>query len=193
MEEFAKSSNSQHHQPGKCCLEYPTTVARNGVLIKKDTFPVLYPERFRELSRKLGSNTPGILVYSQGVEIPIPAQASSIGVMVNGVSGFLPDEGGAWKRQGFSSEELEQGKPVAMINPNLARRLFGKETEKALGKSVDLGDTTVTIIGIFLNEKDPNARLVALIGLIQSRRIQPKTSPRCFQGRFGGRGAPGQK
>lgn len=165
MEEFAKSQIRNTTNLENVVLNTPTTVARNGVLIKKDTFPVLYPERFRELSRKLGSNTPGILVYSQGVEIPIPAQASSIGVMVNGVSGFLPDEGAHGKGRGFSSEELEQGKPVAMINPNLARRLFGKETEKALGKSVDLGDTTVTIIGIFQNEKDPNARLVAPIGL----------------------------
>lgn len=181
MEAFAKSQIRNTTDLENVVLSTPTSIARNGVLIKKDTFPVLNPERFRELSRKLGTNTPGILIFSQGVEISIPAQKSSIGVMVNGVSGFLPEEGAPGKGRGFTREELEQGKPVAMINSNLAKRLAGKGTEKALGKSIDIGDGKVTIIGIFQNEKEPNSRLVVPIDFFSGESFSQRPPQAIFR------------
>ncbi|MBK7474581.1 MAG: ABC transporter permease [Haliscomenobacter sp.] len=181
MEEFAKSQIRNTTDLENVVLSSSTTIARNGVLIKKDTFSFLDPEHFRELSRKLGSNTPGVLIYRQGVEVHIPNQESPIGVMVNGISGFLPGEGADAKGRVFTKAELEEGKPVAMINPNLARSLVGKETEKALGKSIDIGGGNLTIIGILRNERDPNALLVAPIGLFSAEAFRQRPPQAVFR------------
>ncbi len=181
MEQFAKSQIRNTTDLEKVVINSPTTVARNGVLIRKDTFPVLDPERFQELARKIGATHPGILVYSQGIEIQISAQKPPIGVMVNGVTGFLPGEGAHGKGRSFTGEELAQGKPVAMVNPNLAKILVGKETEKALGKSIVIGDRTVTVIGVFSDEQGPNARLVAPITLFSTKDLSQRPPEAVFR------------
>lgn len=181
MEEFAKSQIRNTTNLENVVLSSSTTIARNGVLIKKDTFPFLDPERFQDLSRKLGTNTPGVLIYRQGVEVHIPNQESPIGVMVNGISGFLPGQGADAKGRVFTKAELEKGKPVALINPNLARILVGKETEKALGKSIDIGGGNLTIIGILKNEREPNALLVAPIGLFNAEAFRRRPPQAVFR------------
>lgn len=175
MEKFATDQISSTTDLMSILVQTETSRQANMVNIRKDTFPSLSYDKLASLQAILEDKAQAVLAHRGTEEINLEGQNESYGTWVIAVAPQLPTFPKMEMEFGrsFTAQEVEAKTPLAVLNHVLAKSIIGdKSNETLLGKTIQVKNQQVKVIGILKENKLPMAQLYMPITLLPATELQ---------------------
>jgi len=179
MERYARDQIETTTDLHALQVQVRTSARIDGLTVQRDSVRVLSLADVRDLKTRIGQDAVAVLVERRSLEITRPGDTLKTAAVLMaasaGVEAILPVALRAGRF--FTGEDLDQARPVVVINAALARRLAGRDTPDAvLGSRIRVGFVEVEVVGV-----------------VQSREGDPAgvVGPITVLGRTDGEGSPG--
>jgi putative ABC transport system permease protein len=121
----------------------------DGLRVKKDSFPVLSPEKFKKLLSVLPENVNGYLSSTISAPASLPDSINQFGLQCSAINAFPSFREKMVFGKAFDENTMSPGY-VILVNKKLAERIAGKgKTKEAIGKSIVLNAHKFSVTGIY--------------------------------------------
>ncbi|MFN7116190.1 MAG: ABC transporter permease [Saprospiraceae bacterium] len=175
MEKFANDQISSTTDLESIQVQTETNRRVNQVNITKDTFPALMYEQLPDLQALLQDQASAVLAHRSTGEITLQGQNEFYGAWLIGIAPQLPEFPKPEIEFGrtFNAAEVAAKAPVAVLNFQLAKSIVGDQSNQTLvGKTIQVKDQTLKIIGILKENKLPMAQLYMPLTLVPASEMR---------------------
>ncbi|GHB76527.1 ABC transporter permease [Persicitalea jodogahamensis] len=145
----------------------------NGIRVRKDSFPLLSYQQINRLHSNLSLPVDVYMLTRQGREVTMQGDTQRIGTMISGALPQLAPKTQFIRGKSFTNNDLNEQRPVAVVNETFVRRMPGNtQVPDLIGKKVQVGQQVLTIVGITKSDTATPAQLYFPISLLSVDDLQ---------------------
>lgn len=167
MERYAKDQIQSTSSINSIILQSEPYKMSNGIRIRKDTFAYFDYARFKKLSHALDTASLKIFIQSTSSAEIETAQKEKTGCLLIGTSERIHSK--VISGRSLSEEDLNERKPVAVINKKLESHL--QHAGGSIGQFIPTPFGKLEIIGV-VDEKSENPSLIHPITLLTNEQLK---------------------
>jgi putative ABC transport system permease protein len=157
LEQFAKEQITKTTGLNVIVLRSNAYHKVDGVRLKKDSFALLDPGSFSQLTDSLQGISETILRTSTAAELRLDTSSKVLGAMLEAATPYLKSDTVLLAGRLLSAADLTKADSVVVVNQVLAKLALGHARwAELLGKSLHWKTRSLRVVGV-LKEKDENA------------------------------------
>ncbi|MEJ8800932.1 ABC transporter permease [Pontibacter sp. H249] len=173
MEKFAQEQITKTTDLKAVIVTTNTHKRVNEVMLRKSDYGYLNYERFKQLEASSPKPARGFIQAKHNSEVQVEGKQQRMGAFLMATNTYYPTDTEIKYGHFFSDDDVQQQKPVAIINHSFAVNSFGKDSaEYLLGKTVVLDSLELKIVGVLPEDGDKAARLFYPFTLLTEEQLK---------------------
>ncbi|WP_439881385.1 ABC transporter permease [Pontibacter sp. MBLB2868] len=173
LEEFAQEQITKTTDLKAVVITSSTYKRVDDVMLRKNKYSYLDYKTFKDLEASSPKPSRGFIQAKGESEVWVAGRQKSLGTSLMATNIYYPTDAEIEYGRFFSEADVEQQKPVAIVNHSFAVNAFGKDSAAyLLGKIVAFDSLQVKVVGVLPADDDKSARLYFPVTLLTEEQIK---------------------
>ncbi|MBC5992983.1 ABC transporter permease [Pontibacter cellulosilyticus] len=173
LEEFAQQEITKTTDLKAVVITTSTYKRVDDVALPKTDYGYLNYKTFKELEASSPKPARGFIQAKHNSAVTVEGKQQPMGASLAAINAYYPTDTKIKYGQFFTTNDLQQQNPVAIISHGFAVNAFGKDSaEYLLGKTVAFDSLELKIVGVLPEEDDKSPRLFYPFTLLTEEQLK---------------------